>query len=180
MNIKTKGCFVIVVLCILLLISTAFIINNIFSKSFQIDKTRVDDSWNRYVNVLNNRNKILLENRDLKNIVPLINETEKKLKENLKEGLIENEFKLNDSIRKYKLAYSFNKKLNDCLIRYNSNVREFNTKYSSFPYNYVRIKKSVSLYDYFDIIYGIDNNEKIKKNKKINEWIEKGGDLKIE
>jgi hypothetical protein len=84
---------------------------------------------------------------------------------------------LNDSLRKYKFIKNFNGELNKSVIYYNDMVKEFNSKYSSFPYNYIRLKKSVQLYDYFEIEYGNDNTQTIKKNNKIDDWINNGGEL---
>jgi len=180
MNSKTKGCLIAATTFILILVCTIFLVSNIINKSFKKDKSKVDKSWEMYVTILHNRNKMLSENEELKNILPLTTKIEENLKKNLKKELIKNEYKINDSMRKYKLDYSFNKKLNDCLIEYNSSVKEFNNKYSTFPYNFIRIKNAVPLYDYFDIIYGIDNSAIIEKNKKIDDWIENGGELKFE
>jgi hypothetical protein len=63
------------------------------------------------------------------------------------------------------------------LIFYNYIVKDLNSIYSSFPYNYIRLKKSVQLYDYFEIEYGNDNTQTIKKNNKIDDWINNGGEL---
>jgi len=116
-----------------------------------------------------------------KNLLPLITKTERNLKNNSsKKELIINEYILNDSLRKYKYADSFNKKLNNSLMNYNMNVKDFNSKYSSFPYNYLRIKKSIPLYDYFEIEYGSDNGEIIRRNQKIDDWIENGGEFHTE
>jgi len=180
MNRKTKGCLITAMLLISILISVIFFIIDTINKSFQTSRNEVDKSWDRYINILYDRN-LTLKKVGNKNLLPLITKTERNLKTNSsKKELITNEYILNDSLRKYRYADSFNKKLNNCLMNYNTNVKEFNNKYSSFPYNYLRIKKSTPLYDYFEIEYGADNGEIIRKNNKIDDWIENGGELHIE
>lgn len=180
MDRKTKGCLIAGVVFILALITIMFFVFNTIDKSFQISKNKVDTSWNKYNKILYDRNQALKEVGN-KNLLPLITKTERYLKTNSsKKELITNEYILNDSLRKYKYADSFNNKLNSCLMNYNMNVKEFNSKYSSFPYNYLRIKKSIPLYDYFEIEYGADNGEIIRRNHKIDDWIENGGELHVE
>lgn len=180
MDRKTKGCLIVGLVFILTLIILMFFVIDTIDKSFQISKNKVDTSWDKYINILHDRNRNL-EKVGNKSLLPLITKTERNLKTNSsKKELIINEYILNDSLRKYRYADSFNKKLNNCLMNYNVNVKEFNNKYSSFPYNYLRIKKSVPLYDHFEIEYGSDNGEIIRKNNKIDDWIENGGELHIE
>lgn len=179
MNKNMKGCLVSGIGFILILVIVIFFVLDSMNKSFQISKNKVDKSWDMYSELLHERN-LTLKKVSNKNLLPLLSNTERNLKINgSKKELITNEYILNDSLRKYKYADSFNKKLNNCLQDYNLSVKEFNSKYSSFPYNYLRIKKSVPLYDYFEIEYGSDNKETIERNKKIDDWIENGGELHI-
>ena len=180
MDRKTKGCLIAGILFTSILIIVMFFAIDTIGKSFQISKNKVDTSWDKYNKILYDRNRTLKKVGN-KNLLSLVIKTERNLKTNsLKKELITNEYILNDSLRKYKYADSFNQRLNNSLINYNMNVKEFNSKYSSFPYNYLRIKKSIPLYDYFEIEYGADNVEIIKKNQKIDDWIEHGGKLHIE
>lgn len=180
MDRKTKGCLIAGAIFISILIIIIFFVIDTIDKSFQISKNKVDMSWDKYTQILYDRNQALKKVGN-KNLLPLITKTESNLKtNNSKKELITNEYILNDSLRKYKYVDSFNKKLNNCLINYNINVKEFNSKYSSFPYNYLRIKKSIPLYDYYEIKYGANNREIIRKNQKIDDWIENGGELHIE
>ncbi len=180
MDKKTKGCLTVGVVFILTLITITFFVIDTIDKSFQISKNKVDTSWDKYINILHDRNRTL-EKVGNKSLLPLITKTERNLETNSsKKELITIEYIINDSLRKYRYADSFNKRLNNCLMNYNVNVKEFNNKYSSFPYNYLRIKKSVQLYDHFEIKYGSDNGDIIRKNDKIDDWIENGGELHIE
>ena len=180
MDKKKKGCLIAGVLFISILIIVIFSVIDTIDKSFQISKNRVDMSWDKYNKILYDRNQAL-KKIGKKNLLPLITKTERNLKNNSsKKELIINEYILNDSLRKYKYADSFNKKLNNSLMNYNMNVKDFNSKYSSFPYNYLRIKKSIPLYDYFEIEYGSDNGEIIRRNQKIDDWIENGGEFHTE
>ncbi len=180
MDKKTKGCLISGIAFILIVVIIIFFIIDGIDKSFQISKKKVDTSWDKYSKILYHRNQTLKKVNN-KNLLLLITKTDRYLKTNSsKKELITNEYILNDSLRKYKYADSFNKKLNNCLMNYNMNVKEFNSKYSSFPYNYLRIKKSIPLYDYFEIEYGSDNKEIINKNQKIEDWIQNGGELHIE
>lgn len=181
MNKTIKGCLIVVIIFILGGIGSIFLIINSVDKAFILDKNKVDKSWNNYVDLVSYRNRTILNNKNMKNILPLINITEENLKKSSsKKDLLENEYIINDSLRNYKYMDSVDQKLNNSLLIYNTNVKEFNSKYTSFPYSYLRIKKSVSLYDYFEIVYGKNNDETIKKNQKINDWIENGGELKTE
>jgi hypothetical protein len=156
-----------------------FLIIQRIDKSFVSDKQEVDISWENYIKKIRYRDSVLLNNYNIENINAQINKTENYLKDyQLKKDLLNNEYTLNDSLIKYVNIPHINDKLNRSLSIYNSNVKEFNAKYSSFPYNYLRIKKSVDLYDYFEIQYGLNNDEIIKKDQKINDWIKNGGELK--
>lgn len=180
MNKTVKGCLLSAILLILIIFWIIFLLINKMEKSFVADKQKVDLSWENYVKQLHHRNIVLLNDSDLNNIYPQINKTEKYLEErHSKKDLLNNEYVLNDSLRKYlNITNQINENLNKSLETYNLSVKDFNTKYSTFPYNYLRIKESVELYDNFEIKYGVDNNEIIKRNQKIDDWIENGGELK--
>ncbi|MDR6405880.1 MULTISPECIES: hypothetical protein [Chryseobacterium] len=180
MNKTVKGCLLSAILFIFIILGITFLLINRIDKSFVADKQKVDLSWEDYVKQLHYRNSILLKYDNVKNIYNQINKTENYLKQKHqpKKDLLNNEYVLNDSLRKYSnITTQINLKLNKSLSIYNDNVTEFNTKYSSFPYNYLRIKKSVELYDHFEIQYGLDNSEILKKNQKIDDWIKNGGEL---
>lgn len=177
MNKTFKGCLVSIITVILVCTLSIIIIGNYIEKSFQNEKSKVDKSWEKYSQLLRNRNNILVNDTIAKNLRPIISKTYYYLKNNNKRDLLSNEYVLNDSLRKYKFISSLNGELNKSVIYYNVMVKEFNSKYSSFPYNYIRLKKSVKLYDYFEIEYGNDNTQTIKKNNKIDDWINNGGEL---
>lgn len=179
MNKTLKGClFSAISIILVVLVVTFFIIKNV-NNAFLSDKSKVDTSWDNYITLLNQRNEDLSKEQDLTNIIPLINSTEELIKvKNKKKELLSNEFILNDSLVRIKNIPEINEKLNDYILVYNTNVREFNIKYSAFPYSYIRKKYKVELYDYYKINYGTDNKNLIKEEKKIDDWIENGGVLK--
>ncbi|GAB0157727.1 hypothetical protein CHRYSEOSP005_30090 [Chryseobacterium sp. Alg-005] len=179
MDKTLKGCLFSAIAIILIAFGiTFFIIKNV-NNTFLSDRSKVDTSWNHYIAFLHERNENLYNNENLKSIVHLVNNTEKLIKlKNKKKELLSNEYVLNDSLIRIKYMPEINQKLNNYLLLYNTNVREFNIKYSTFPYNYIRKKHKVELYDYFKIDYGSDNKSLIREQKKVNDWIENGGELK--
>jgi len=179
MNKSLKGCLFLAIAIILLALgAVVFMIKNV-NNNFLEDKSKLDTSWNNYTTLLHQRNENLYKDESLKNIISLVNNSEALIKvKNNKKELLSNEYALSDSLLKNKNLEVVNQKLNDYLSLYNDNVREFNVKYSAFPYSAIRKKHKVELYDYFKIEYGKDNHNLIKEQKKVDEWIENGGELK--
>ncbi|MCE3074663.1 hypothetical protein [Chryseobacterium gwangjuense] len=179
MNKTVNGCLFLAIATILIVFMSAFFIIKNVENTFLSDKSKVDTSWNNYIKLLHKRNENLFNNKNLKNITPLINKTEELIKtRHKKEELLSNEYVLNDSLTRIKSIRVINQKLNDYLYLYNANVKEFNIKYSAIPYSYIRKNYKVELYDYFKIDYGRDNKSLIREQKKIDDWIENGGELK--
>lgn len=181
MNNILKGCLISLVLFFLIGIGTFYFISKEVDTSFSSDKVKVEKFWNAYISQLHIRDSILLQKNPSRILLYLINKTERNIQNNgKKKDLLYNEYILNDSLRQSenKEIILLNDKLNESLLMYNSNVKEFNLKYSVFPYNYLRRRKGVELYDYFNINYGQDNTELINQQKRTDEWIKNGGELK--
>ena len=105
--------------------------------------------------------------------------SEKNIQNNDKKALLSNEYILNDSLRlSGNEIESTNKNLNLALLKYNSDVKAFNEKYSVFPQNILRRQKGIDLYDYFNIDYGKGNTELINEQKRADDWIKNGGEFK--
>jgi len=60
---------------------------------------------------------------------------------------------------------------------YNMMVEDYNIKVSTFPQSLFAKKNGLVPKKYFNMNYGIENEDPIEKNKKINEWILKGDSL---
>lgn len=179
MNNVLRGCLVSVGLLILVGLGVFFFIINEINKSISSDKLKVEEAWNVYANQLHSRDIILLRDKDL-NILSLINKSEKNIQNGEKEDLLSNEYVLNDSLRlsRNQKISSINENLNQALLKYNLNVKEFNVKYSVFPNSYIRRNKGIDLYDYYYIEYGNDNTELINEKEQADQWIKNGGEFK--
>lgn len=178
MNKTFKGCLLILFLCILGAITTVYLFNNKIDNDFKIDRKSIEDSWDQYKTTIYYRDSILSQNISYKNIFHLLQLTQDNLKNNgNRKDLLNNEFSINDSLLGDKNLDNINEKLNNSLSIYNSGVRQFNVKYSTFPYSTLRRKKGFDLYDYFNIDYGNSNDEIKRKQKKVDDWVKYGGKL---
>lgn len=179
MNNKLKGCLISVALLFSVGLGLVFFITNSINQSISSDKLKAEEAWTVFAAQLHKRDSVLTRDKN-SNILSLINKSEKSIHNNEKETLLSNEYILNDSLRlsENKKLSLINKNLNEALLKYNLNVKEFNEKYSVFPQNILRRKKGIDLFDYFNINYGKDNTELINKQKRINDWIKNGGEFK--
>ncbi len=74
------------------------------------------------------------------------------------------------------LFSKLNDKINLSLDNYNYTVREYNTYRVTFPNSLVARKtKFPKYFNYFDYRYGVDNEKKFIKKRKVENWIKNGG-----
>ena len=74
------------------------------------------------------------------------------------------------------LNSTLNEKINLSLDNYNQNVREYNTYRVRFPNSIIARKTDFPKYfNYFDYRYGVDNESKMIRKKKVENWIINGG-----
>lgn len=179
MNKILRGCLISMALFFLVGFGVIFFITNSINKSISSDKLKVDDAWKGYVSQVNIRDRVLLKGKNL-NMLNLVTKSEKNIQNNEKQILLSNEYILNDRIRLSgnKEVSLMDKKLYEALLNYNLNAKEFNLKYSVFPYSYLLRKKGIDLFEYFNIEYGKDNTELINEQKRAADWIKNGGEFK--
>ncbi|WP_276380740.1 hypothetical protein [Flavobacterium sp. H4147] len=173
-----KGCLLSLIIFILLCLTGVYFLRNNIINKLESQKIDVNQKWNNYVSILNERNSILFKQNSNNDSLKYYLEKSKSIssKENSKEFEY-NEYKINKFIVPNSLISDLNNSLNSTLKAYNEAARSYNFYKIKFPiFLIVRKIKFSKNFKYFEIQYGIDNEETMNKKKKIENWIKNGGD----
>ncbi|MNE96721.1 LemA family protein [compost metagenome] len=74
------------------------------------------------------------------------------------------------------LVSDLNDKINFSLDNYNQTVRVYNVYRITFPNSLIARKTQFSKnFNYFDYRYGVGNEKKMIKKRKVENWIKNGG-----
>ncbi len=147
-------------------------------KNFETLNQDVNQKWNNYISILNERNSCLskqkLQNDSLTyyiekgNLISLL-ENSKKFEYN--------EYKLNKFIAIDSSLLALNNSLNLKLKAYNDAAKSYNFYKIRFPNFWIARKtKFNKTFKYFEIQYGIDNDQTMRKKEKRENWVKNGGD----
>jgi hypothetical protein len=140
-------------------------------------KTNVDENWKTCATIIEKKNIDLLQS-DFENDSLRIY-----LKKAKHISLVEctdeleyNEYKINQFTMSENLLTSLESKTNAYLESYNNDVKRYNVSRTTFPNLLIARKTGFSKsFNYFDIRYGVENESKIKRRKKVGHWIKYGG-----
>lgn len=171
-----KGCFTALIIFIAITVIGYFFFKNKVVNNLENLNQKVIQNWSNYVEDLKERNaelalqiiksdsaKYYLEKGKL---IP-ISQCSKEL-----------EFKINQFLMIDSLTSDLNDKMNFDLDRYNEVARDYNVYRVRFP-NSVIVRKTnfPKNFDFFDIRYGVNNEKTMIRKKKVEYWIENGGDF---
>lgn len=172
-----KGCFQILLLFFLLCFIVFYFLRNNILTNLETSNKDVNQKWNSYISVLKERNSHLLKQNLKNDSLKYYFEKSKSInfKENSKKFEY-NEYKINKFITPDSLILSLNNSLNSKISIYNKVAKKYNFYKLKFPNSFIARKTNFSKrFRYFEIKYGLDNEELMTKKKKSEEWIKNGG-----
>ncbi|MQP23996.1 hypothetical protein GFJ94_02830 [Flavobacterium sp. LMO8] len=172
-----KGCLITLMIFIGISFIGYLLFKNSVINNLESSKSNVKQSWTNYTENLKERNAELskqnFKNDSLKfywNKAKSIALTE------CSKELEFNEYKINQFVMSDSLNSTLNEKINLSLDNYNQNVREYNTYRVRFPNSIIARKTDFPKdFNYFDYRYGVDNESKMIRKKKVENWIINGG-----
>ena len=172
-----KGCLITLMIFIGISFIGYLLFKNSVINNLESSNSNVKQSWTNYTENLKERNAELskqnFKNDSLKfywNKAKSIALTE------CSKELEFNEYKINQFVMSDSLNSTLNEKINLSLDNYNQNVREYNTYRVRFPNSIIARKTDFPKYfNYFDYRYGVDNESKMIRKKKVENWIINGG-----
>lgn len=174
-----KGCLITLIIFIGVYMIGYFIFKNSVINNLEGLNSNVKQSWTKYVENLKERN-LELSQQNFKNdsLKFYWNKAKSITLSECSKELEFNEYKINQFVMSDSLNSTLNEKINLSLDNYNQNVREYNTYRVRFPNSIIARKTDFHEdFNYFDYRYGVDNESKMIRKKKIENWIENGGTL---
>ena len=168
----------ITVLIFLLGFACIFFLKKTIADNFKLKDTEVKNSWNSFNMKLTERDSILnfqllIDSDTLKYLVTK-SISERANKDNSIE-IVYTEYLLNDFIMRHlseidNKILETDKNLNALAENYNVMVKDYNVYLSTFPNFIIAKKENFKKASYFNIEYGKDNEDPIKKSKELPDW----------
>jgi|LakMenE18May11ns_1017448.scaffolds.fasta_scaffold9499105_1 hypothetical protein len=172
-----KGCLI----TLIILIGICFIGYQLFKNSVENNleslNSDVKKSWTIYTENLKERNtELSKQNFKSDSLKFYWNKAKSIALAKCSKELELNEYKINQFVMSDSLNSTLNEKINLSLDNYNQMVREYNTYRVRLPNSIIARKTNYPKdYNYFDYRYGINNESKLIRKKKVENWIENGG-----
>ena len=171
-----KGCLIIFLLFIALITIAILTFNRRNSKQIFIDNEKPKTSLNNYKKKISERNLVIINSKlpdSVKNLAQKSDsliKTYKKLNDNLWI-----EYRINQNVYQNQSFEKINTELAEAYIQYNSDAKDFNNKWLTFPFNFALSDNNIRSYEFMYLIdYGKDNTENMIKRKKVEHWIKTG------
>lgn len=171
-----KGCLTVILIFIILLTTGIVVFNRNNSKQVLVDNVKPKKSLIDYEKKISERN-ILIRKSNLPDSVKILSRKSDSLLKNYKKlkDILWNEYRINQNIYHNKSFETINNELNETYIQYNSDAKDFNFKWLTFPFNTALSANNLRSYDLmYSIDYGKDNSANMEKRKKAEHWIETG------
>ena len=174
-----KGCLLTLILFIITLVIVYFLFKHNVLNNLEHLNNNAESNWNIYTENLKKRNTELSQ-QNFKNdsLKYFWNKAKSISTTKCSKELEYNEYKINQFTMSANLISNLNDKINLSLDNYNQAVREYNQYRVRFP-NVIIAKKTnfPKDFNFFVYRYGIDNEKEMIRQKKIDNWIENGGEL---
>lgn len=174
-----KGCLTALIVFIAIGVIGYFFFKNSVVNDLENLNNTVTENWSKYVEDIKERNAKLAMQIIKNDSIKYYLEKGKSIPiSQCSKELEFNEYKTNQFLMVDSFASDLNDKMNFDLDRYNEAVREYNVYRVRFPNSVIaRRTKFPKDFNFFDIRYGVDNEKAMVRKKKVEYWIENGGDF---
>ena len=170
-----KGCLITFSIFFFLTIVGSYLYIKTLNTDCRQDHAKVENSFAKLKDKLNERNTLLI-NKDLSDSIQMLaKKSDSILKISINaDDLLWTEFQLNEKSYQNKSVQNINGELNRLKSAYNSDLKNFNSKWTVIPFNFIKIRQKFPENNFLDIDYGENNQENMRKRKKAEHWIETG------
>jgi len=171
-----KGCFITLLLFIAIFFGGYFFFKNNVVNNLEVLNNDVNQKWREYTNVLKERNIQLSKQNAQNDSLKYYLEKGKSISlSKCSKELEFNEYKINKFVINDYIHSDLNSKINLKLDAYNQYVRSYNIYRITFPNSLIASKYNFpKKFIYFDIRYGVDNENTMLKKKKREDWVKNG------
>lgn len=155
-----------------------FFLQKNISKNLEFKNNAVNNTWKAFNDKLTERDIILNSQSSLNSdtLKYLLNKSKsERLNKNNSLNIVFDEYLLNKIMMQHlaesdKTFVELNSNLNILKTNYNSVVKDYNVYFSIFPNFIIAKKRKFKKAYYFNIEYGKENEDPIKKSKELPEW----------
>lgn len=172
-----KGCLATLIIFIGICVIGYLSFKNNVMNNFESLNSNVKQNWTKYVENLKERNaELTLQNFKNDSLKYYWNKAKSISLSECSKELEFNEYKINQFVMSDSLVSNLNDKINFSLDNYNQTARVYNVYRITFPNSIIVRKTQFSKnFNYFDYRYGVDNEKKMIKKRKVENWIKNGG-----
>lgn len=170
-----KGCLIFIIVVFTIFTCGAYFYFNNLNKEYKSEYDNIKIQLAELSSKIKVRNNYILKSRFKDDVKRLAKVSDSIISiNNFTDTLIWTEYQINELTYKNDSLISLNNELNIINNKYNFQLKTFKQKWIMVPYSLVRIYNKYPKNNYFDIIYGESNIDKIKRKKDIEYWIETG------
>jgi len=170
-----KSClFIFLIFCILIFGGIYFYFNKLNSDCVE-DHKKFEKSYIKLESKLSERNSLILKANYSDSIKILAQKSDSIIKAtNDANKILWTEFALNQKTYRNDSLKNINNELNLLKNEYNSDLKNFHSNWTIFPFNLIKLRQKFPEYNYLNIDYGENNQENMKKRKEVEHWVETG------